>query len=372
MTATDFGALSAAKKRVWAADIWQAGRDANFWMSNGFVGSNTGDVSRPIHRITELTQTERGEVAVMQLVADLIGDGVVGDNLLEGQEEAMFNDSIEVILDQLRNGVRSAGRMSEQRTVVRFRAVGKEKLSFWLADKIDELMFLMASGVAFTLKTNGATRSTSQLPNLKFAASVTAPTSARKMYGGSATSTATLTTSDKLNWNLVVRARAYAKRKKVKPIRSGGQEYYCLVVSTEQMRDLKTDNTYQTLVAKAGVRGTNNPLFNNAVAVIDSTILYEHNKTFNTLGAGSGSKYGAAGTVDGAQSLLLGAQALGLATIGNVDYEESDNTDYKNRPGMAVGRLLGMVKPVFKSIEDSNTSQDFGVISLYTAAAATA
>lgn len=103
---TDFGALSAARKKVWAAQIWEAGRDASFWNMNGFMGDGAGSV---IERITELTQTERGNECIMQLVADLTGDGVVGDNRLEDNEEAMFNAAISLKIDQLRHGVRSKG-----------------------------------------------------------------------------------------------------------------------------------------------------------------------------------------------------------------------------------------------------------------------
>lgn len=371
MAATDFGALSAARKRVWSAELWQAGRDANFWMSNGFVGANTADMGRPVHKVTELTPTERGDQAIMQLVADLQEDGVAGDSKLEGQEEALFNDALTINLDMLRHAVRSKGKMSEQRTVIRFRQVAKAKLGFWMGDKIDELMFLTASGVSYSSKTNGATRGASQLQNLSFASDVSAPTSGRIFYGGSATATSNLTAADKMTWNLIVRVRAWAERKKIKPIRAGGKGYYAMVMSTEQHRDLETDNTYQTLVSKAHNRGANNPLFNNALAVVGGVILYSHQKVFNTLGAASGSKYGSGGTVDGAQALFMGAQALGLALIGNVDMAESDNTDYGNRPATSVGRMFGLRKPVFKSLEDSNTTQDFGLISVYTAAGAT-
>lgn len=369
MAATDFGALSAARKKVWAAEIWRAGRDENFWLSNGFVGTGMNNV---VQRITELTKTGRGDECIMQLVADLQQDGVVGDNLLEGNEEALFNDAKSIFIDQIRNGVRSKGAMAEQRTVIRFRTTAKEKLSFWIADKIDEMMFLMASGIAFTLKLDGSTRTTSQLSQLTFAASVVAPSSNRIRYQGTATSTATLTASDKLSWNTIVSLQAYAKRKKMRPIRAGGREYYALLISTEQMRDLKTDTTYQTIVRSAAPRGNDNPLFRNAVAVVDGVVLYDHNKVATTLGLASASKYGSGGTVDGAQALLLGAQAMGLATIEDTAYDESDNTDYGNRPAISVGRMIGMLKPQFTSLEDSLTEQDFGVISLYTAAAATA
>ncbi|MBU8540185.1 N4-gp56 family major capsid protein [Falsiroseomonas tokyonensis] len=369
MAATDFGALSTAKKRVWSSEIWMAGREQNFWFSNGFIGDGTGSV---IQRITQLTETEKGRTCVMSLVGDMEGDGVVGDNLLEGNEESLWNDTLTITIDQLRNGTRSKGKMAEQETVIRFRTQSKEKLSFWLADKIDELAFLTISGIPYTKKLDGSTRNaSSQLPGLAFAADVVAPSSGRVRYAGTATSTASLTASDKINWNLIVTTAAFAKRKLVKPIRSGGRDYYAMVLSTEQMRDLKTDNTYQTLVSKAAPRGTDNPLFKGATAVVEGVVLYDHQKVANTLGLTSGvDKWGAGSTIDGAQALLLGAQALGFAQLGNVDYAESDNTDYKNRPGIGIGRIIGMLKPNWKSLIDNRTRQDFGVVSLFTAASA--
>ncbi len=366
---TNFGSLSTAQKRVWSAEIWQAGRDMNFWMSNGFVGDSSGSI---IQRVRELTETERGRICTMSLVGDMSGDGVAGDNMLSGNEEALWNDTIEIRLDQLRNGVRSSGRMGEQSTVIRFRTVGKEKLSFWLADKIDELMFLTAAGIAYSLNLDGSTRSgASQLPSLAFASDVAAPTSSRKAYAGAATSTSSLTTADKVTWNLLVGLQAVAKRKRIKPVRSGGREYFVAMLSTEQCRDLKTDSNYQTIVSRAAPRGDNNPLFKGAVAVVDGLIIYDHQKVPNTLGLASSSKWGGSGTVDGAQALLMGAQAMGFAQIGNLMVEESDTTDYKNRPGMSIGRILGLLKPQFQSVFDNRTRQDFGIISLYTAAGAT-
>jgi N4-gp56 family major capsid protein len=369
MATTDFGALSTARKKVWAAEIWVAGRDANFWMSNGFVGSGMNNV---IQRITELTRTERGDECIMQLVADLALDGIAGDNILSGNEEAMFNDTVSIHIDQLRHGVRSKGAMAEQRTVIRFRGTAREKLAFWLANKIDEMMFLTGSGVLFSLNTDGSTRSsTSQLTQLAFAGDVVAPSSGRLKYANAATSTASLQATDTLAWHMIVSTQAYAKRKRMKPIRSGGREWYALLMSTEQCRDLKNDPTYQTIASRAAPRGNDNPLFRNALAVVDGVVLYEHNKVGTTLGLGSGSKWGAAGTVDGSQALFLGAQAMGFATINDVEYEEADQNDYHNRPGIAVGRIMGMIKPQFTSLTDSNTKQDFGIISLYTASSAT-
>lgn len=364
---TDFGALTAANKRYWSAQIWVAGRDAAFWTSNGFVGEGTNSV---IQRVTEITTTSRGDKVIMQLVSDMQQDGVVGVNELTGNEEALFNDSIEFQIDKIRHGTKNRGEMSEQKTVIKFRQTAREKLSFWYADKCDELMFLTASGIAYTYKTDGSTRTSSQLPQLAFNAQIAAPSSGRKMYAGTATSTATLTTADTMSWDLIVAAHSLAERKKLKPIRSGGRNYYAMLLSTEQARDLKRDSDYQSIVQHGETRGSDNPLFRGALVVVDGIVLYSHNKTCNTFGLASASKWGSGGTVDGAQALLMGSQALGYATVGEMAYSEADINDYGDKPGVAIGQMFGMLKPQFTSIPDSLTKQDFGLLSIYTAAAA--
>lgn len=368
---TDFGALTDLQKKIWSLQVSKQGRDDNFWMSNGFMGGSTDDATKPIHKVTELTKTERGTQAVLPLVGDITpGTAVVGDNQLEGNEQALITDAQTIRIDQLRNGVRSKGRMAEQATVIRFRVQGKDMLSFWLADLVDELLFLTASGRAFTVNTDGSTRTGTQLPSLTFAADVAAASTNRIMFAGVATSEATFTTSDILTWDIVTQAKAFAKRKRLRPIRAGGKSYYCLVLSTEQARDLEKSADYKTLQAQAMPRGLDNPLFTNAKKIINEVVIYDHQKVFNTLGLASSSKWGASGTVDGAQAMLLGAQALGYAQLddGTPGMDESDNTDYGNRPAIGVGRIIGMLKPQFKSRYDAQSREDYGLVAIKTAA----
>lgn len=370
MAVTDFGALTEARKRVWAAETWQAGRDQSFFFSNGFVGTKDSDMNSVIQRVSKLTETERGLECVMQLVQDLQEDGVVGDNLLTGHEEALVNDAQVIRIDQLRHGTKSKGAMAEQATVIRFREQSKGKLGFWVADKVDELMHLTVAGRAYSLRTDGSTRGTSQLPSLSFAADVAAPSTNRIMHAGSATSEGSLTASDKMSWQMIVRAKSFAQRKRLRPIRSGGKNYYCLLISSEQERDLLMDPTYQTIVSRAAEKGHKNPLFAGSLVTVQGVVIHSHNKVFNTLGLTSSNKWGSGGTVDGAQAMLLGAQAGGFAGIGNMFWREAEITDYSNRPGVGVGRKLGMLKPRFKSIYDNNNREDFGCIAVKTAAAA--
>lgn len=372
MAATDFGALQDLQKKIWSLQISKQGRDESFFMSNGFMGASTSDMNRPIQRITELTETEKGTSAVLPLVTDLTGSGVVNDNQLEGNEEAINTDVQTIRIDQLRNGVKSKGKMSEQETVIRFRATAKDVLSFWLSDAIDELGFLTASGRAYTLNVDGSTRTlASQWPQLSFASDVVAGSTNRVIYAGSATSEGTLTAADKMTWNLVIKAKAFAKRKRIRGIRTGGKAYYILVLSTEQCRDLEQDADYKSIQAQAMPRGMDNPLFTNSKKVVGDVVIYDHTKVFTTLGLSAAAKWGAGGLVDGAQAMLMGAQAMGFCQLSSGDsYNESDNTDYNNRQGIAVGRIIGYLKPQYKSRYDAQSREDYGLVLLKTAAAA--
>ena len=372
MADTAFGLLTSLQKKVWLTKVRVQGRHRSFWNSNGFISGGSEDTNTPVTRVTELTETERGTEAVMPLVPDLsVDSGVVGDNELENNEVALQADSQTIRIDQIRNAVRSRGAMSEQETVIRFRAQAQDKLAFWLADVKDELQFLTIAGRAYTLNTNGSTRGASQLSQLRFASDVVAASTNRIMHAGSATSEATLTAADTMNWDLIVRAKAFAKRKAIAPVRMGGREYYALVTSTEQSRDLSQSADYKSLTAQAMPRGTDNPLFMNAKRVVDDTIIYDHQKVFNTLGLGSGSRWGAGGTIHGAQAQLLGAQALGICELTKGSrMVENSLRDYENRPGIGIRNIFGTLKPQFKSKYDSNTTEDYGTVAIKTAAAA--
>lgn len=263
--------------------------------------------------------------------------------------------------------------MAEQATVIRFRAQAKDKLAFWLPDKIDEMMFLAASGRAFTYKLDGSARGATAMTKLAFASDVTAPTSTHILYGGSASAETGLTSADKMTWTLCVNARAKAERLGVRPIRQGGKDYYVIVMSPEQRRDLISSSDYMTNVSRAAERGSNNPLFANSMVTVDGLVLYSHRKVFNTLNGTSGAstgygKWGSGYTVDGAQAIVMGAQALGFATIGNGQWAESDKTDYGNRPGIGYGRKIGIVKPQFKKTPTASKT-DYGCLQIKTAAA---
>lgn len=370
MALTDFGAISAMQKKAWQARSWKAARDESFFFATGMVSSGNSDSRMPVQYVNEVTQTSRGDKVVYHLIPDVAGDGIVDDNIMIGNEQAMTASTKEIKISQLRQAVRNAGKMSEQKTVIRFRENARDQLGNWFSQKLDELGFLTISGRAYTKYLDGTDRPlTSQMNSLQFAADVTAPSTNRVMAAGTATTSANLTAADTLDWASIVKACAVAERKRIKPVRYNGKSKYIIVMSTEAGRDLKTSPDYMTNVGRAGTSGAGNPLFKGMFAEVDNAILFSHPKVYNTNGASSGSKFGAGGTVNGAQCLLVGAQALAFAKVADMEWNEEEQ-DYANSEGISCGMQFGFQKPTFTSIYDAGANEDFSVISLFAAAAA--
>jgi N4-gp56 family major capsid protein len=358
---TNFAALTPQQKLVWSRDVWKAARDQMFIKK--FTG--TGDSSM-IQRVTELTKTEKGEQCIIHLVADLVGDGVIGDNEREGNEEAMQSYSQIITIDQLSHSVRNKGKLAEQKTVIKFRETGKDRLAYWLANRADQLAFLTMSGIGYSVQNNGAVRVNSPFPNLAFAADVSAPSSARSlMWDGTAlaaSNTASIASTFVLSYKAIVDMIAYAKEHYVKPLMSGGKEYYVILLHPNSLAQLKKDADYQRAVVTALPRDANNPFFTGGTVTIDGAILHEHRLVYTTKGAASGSKWGAGSAVNGTRTLLCGAQALAMADLGAPEWDEK-TFQYGSQQGINIDKMVGFLKPKFHSLYD-DAVEDFGIVAV--------
>lgn len=367
MALTNFNALTDEQKTVWSKDTWRMARNYSF--VNRFTGS---DENAMIQRITELTKDEKGARAVITLVADLEGDGVAGDRTLEGNEEPIKSYDQVITIDQLRNANRHKGRMADQASVVNFRMNSRNNLAYWLADRIDQLAFQTLGGVSYDLTPNGAARVGSELPFLEFHDDVTPPSAKRvaqwdadnglNIGGGEGD----LASADVPTWNMFIQARAFLKDEYVRGIRSeGGDEFYHVFMTPQAIARLKEDSVYVENVRNAQPRSNKNPLFTGAVAVVDGMIIHEFRHVPNCSKGISGStQWGSGNDVEGCQILFCGAQALGMADIGDAYWDE-EGFDYQNQQGISIGKIFGLLKPQFNSIYANNTLQDFGVFSVF-------
>lgn len=381
MALTNFGTLTGDQLQAWSRDFWRVARNQSF--INQFAGSGSNAM---VQRITELTKSAKGTKANITLLADMTGDGITGDNTLEGNEEALRAYDITIELDQLRFANRIAGRMADQKTVVNFREQSRDALAYAMADRCDQLAFLTLSGVAYTHKNNGGLRATSgsaghELVDLEFASDVSAPTGDRHRRwdatsGLVAGDTTAVAAADKISYECIVNLKAFAKDNYIRGIRgSGNQEVFHLFVTPQQMADLKLDSDFLANVRNAGVRGEANSLFSGSSSLmVDGVMVHEFRHVFNTSGATTGTssnagaagyKWGADADVVGGRALFCGAQALAMADIGIPEIVE-DTFDYGNQSGISVGKIFGLRKPKYNS-DVSGSAQDFGVIALDTA-----
>ena len=377
MALTNFGALTEEQLTLWQRDVWKQARNHSYLTR--FMGDGPNSL---IQRITSLKKDQKGARAVITLLADLVGDGVAGDRQLEGNEEAMQTFDKVIRIDQLRHATRHLGRMADQKSVVEFRRNAKDVLSYWQADRHDQLAFLTLSGVKYNVHNNGAPRVGSDFVNLEYMDDVQTLSDYRRLRWNKTSgtldtgaSTSSVTVADTPCWEMFIQLKAYAKTHKIRGVKVGGEETYHAFLSPLAMAKLKLDETYMKNLRHAQQKGDGNPLFGGNSVKIDNLYIHEYEHVFNTSGASGAvlipkggalhSKWGGTGDVDGCQVLFCGAQAMGFADIGN-PYWDEEGYDYSNSQGIAVGKISGFLNPRFMS-PVTGSEENHGMLSCYVA-----
>lgn len=371
MAKTNFSALDVDAKKVWSRDVWHQAREKMF--ISKFMGSGSNSM---IQRLSELTKSERGDSAVVTLVPDLIGDGIVGDNTLTGNEAPLKAHQDKVVIDQLRQAITNTGKLNDQKTVVNFREEVKDQLSYWLSDRCDQMAFLTLAGLDYAQANDGAVRpdqGTDNLSDLAFneAGGLTATAERHLMCQADGTlvqgNTGTITAADKIGYKHIVRLQATAKTRYVRGIKgNGGSETYHLFLHPQGMATLKLDQDFIDNARHAGVRGDGNTLWEGGDSyVVDGVMVHEFRHVPTTLGTAT--KWGAGTDVEGCIGLLCGAQAMGFIDLDTPEWDERDHFDYGNTYGIAYGKIFGMKKMQYKDAKkaaDLNVKEDYGVIRL--------
>ena len=362
---TNFARLTAEEYTKWSMSFWKAQREYSFLTR--FLGSGPNSC---IQRVSEFKNSEKGARAVMTLIHDALGDGVAGDRTLEGNEEMLRSDEEVIVIDQLRHAHALEGRVADQKSIVNFRKEARDILAYWMADRIDQLAFHHLSGVATTLKLNGATRTGSDFPYLEFNSSthLKAPSTNRHfrydMNTGVGSLVASPATTDMVagdvpNYQMLVLMKAKAQDLMIKPVRgeSLGTELFHVIMHPNAIARLKLDSSFQSAWRDAMPRTPNNPLFKSTDTIyIDGMAIHAHRHSYHP------STWGGSSNLAGNRVLLLGAQALGYADIGSPYWVEEEK-DYKNRPAISIGKMFGFKKPQFYT-DVSSTTEDFGVMAV--------
>ena len=312
-------------QEAWAKATWSAGIHKAFF--DKFTGTDAGSIIQ----VKEELKKDKGDSINIPLLMPLTGAGITGDNMLEGNEEALIYRDFSVSIDQLRNAVRLQGKMDEQKTQINMRQDAKTALSDWLATKVDKMIFK---------------------------ALTTDPTANRVVYGGAATSEAAIATGDKFTVDLIGKAKRMAMEDEntmVKPVRIDGVDTYVMVIDQWQARDLMNDTKWLEAQEHANIRGEKNPIFTGALGMYNGVVVHQCNRIPRTETGASSCKVG--------HALFLGAQAAVMAVGAEPEWNE-DTFDYKNQVGFEFGRIFGIAKSQFKY--DGTNLTDFGCINVLT------
>lgn len=355
-TVIPFGDPKAQKK--WSATL-AVDQVKKSYFERKFVGTSENSI---IQRKTEL-ESDSGDRISFDLSVQLRGEHTEGDRRLEGKEESLRFYTDEVVIDQVRKAVSAGGKMTRKRTAHNLRSVAKGRLGDYWSRFMDEITFMYLSGA------RGMNR------DFLFPQSFTghagnplqAPDDAHLLYGGSATSKATITAADKMSRLLIERAAVQATMLQSQdpdaanmcPVTMDGEERYVVVMSPFQEHDLRTADASGWLEiqkAAAAAEGRNNPIFKGSLGMINNVVLHSHRNAIRF------SDYGAGGDLPAARALFLGRQAgvVAYGTTGGMRFSwKEEMKDYGNEPTVASGTIFGIKKSRFNG-------KDFGVITLDT------
>ncbi|MDO6385585.1 N4-gp56 family major capsid protein [Uliginosibacterium sp. 31-12] len=343
---------------------------AQSFFNRKFMGAGS-ESSTPIQVHTDLA-SDAGEVINYDLVAELRMEPVEGEDILENKEENQRFYTDQIYIDQARVGANTGGRMTRKRTLHDLRAIAKRQQAAWWARLHDELLFIYLSGIrgvnsnfivrqGYTGRANNALR---------------APDAEHQLFGGDATATSNIDSTDKMTLGLLDRAVTRAAMQgggadnvaTMQPCKIAGEEYFVCVLSPLQENALRTDagtgGWLDIQKAAAAADGKNSPLFKGGLGMYRNTVLHSHRNVIRFKG-------GAGSAVDCARGLFMGVQA-GVVAYGSPGtslrydwYEEArDNGD---KVVISSSSIFGTKKVAF-TMEDG-TTKDFGVMALDTAAA---
>jgi len=324
----------------------------------------------PIQRIDDL-ESDAGDEVTLDLLMPMNMEPVVGDETLDGKEQPLKYYTDKMRIDQVRGGVDLGSRMTRKRTLRNIRTDAKRAMTDWWKRLYDELFFIYLSGSRGT-QTGYIVPANSAIFGIN---GLTAPDSMHQMYGGDATSKASIAADDGFDLRLIDRAVAKAETMggdgsdeiSMLKVELDGEERYVALMHTFQYDAMKSNTaTGQWLdiqKAAAAAEGTKAPLYKNNGGVYADVVLHKHR---NVVGF---SDYGAGSNLPARRALFMGAQAAAISygspgTGLRFDWTE-ESKDHGNSVKIGTNSIFGIKKVTYKS-KDNSVQRDFGVIALDT------
>lgn len=304
--------------------------------------------------IQKLPETNKGPGDRIRTVLrmQLTGDGVQGDNTLEGSEEALTTYTDDILINQLRHAVRSGGQMTEQRVPFSIREEAMMGLSDWWADRWDTWFFNQMCGYTTQSDTKFSGHN-----------AITAPSRHKWTEAGTSADENLDSSGDLMNLAIIDAAVEEAKvgTVPIRPCMVDGKPYFVVFLHPYQVTDLRTTVSTSAVTwfgiqssAMQGGKVSDNPIFSGALGVYNGCILHESSRVTQGVHSSTGA---AVTTVR--RAILCGAQSCGVAFGQGHDQSSYDwfeqMFDFGNQLGVKAGCISGLKKFRWNSV-------DFGVV----------
>lgn len=342
--------------KIWSKELWREYRKADaIWdESNGFTGPDV--TKNPIISVDDMQKTSGDEITIV-LRLQGFGEGVVGDEVLEGKETSISTTTFKMKIDDQAMGWKSRGVMTGQR--VNFDALAESR------DMLSD-QFKTRRAVTAANHLCGNTRQTNlhylgsnlpQEPDSNHAYQVGAGLATLAEESLAPSNLFDLDTIDEL----VTSAEALSPP--IRPMIYKGNPYYGLLIHPYVMADLRKSSSrwYQVMIdAVKGGRIDGNPLFTRAAGMWRNVLIFVEPH----LVQGRNSSTGAA-VANTRRNVFMGAGALALA-YGRVERGTMDKFrwynstyDHGRKYYGSAGLVWGLKAPRFVV---NGTSRDYGKI----------
>jgi len=333
MANTNYGVNHALAVKHWRSELMKESLKKTSFAQ--FMGKSSNSL---VQVFTDLNKAA-GDRVRYGIRYQLTGDGVVGDDTLEGNEEALVTYSDDILINQSRHAVRSAGKMSEQRVPFSVRAEARDGLADWFANLMDTAFFTQLAGAT------AETRESFYGHNAP-----TEPDTAHVIYPSAASEAAlSASTADYFTLSLLDEAVEKAKTLQVpiRPLDMGrGDKYYVCFLHPYQVTQLRTGTATNQWFdiqkqAMAGGNVSKNPIFTGALGMYNGVILHENTR----VPAGTNNSLSRRAIFCGAQAAAI---AFGAGSGGKMPFSWKEELfDYENQLGVAGSSIWGMNKTRF-------------------------
>jgi len=309
---------------------------------------------------------QAGESVVYHFVPHNYGKPLRGQETgILGNEESIEEFRMTLTINEVKQGFRKKGNMTDQRTIFDIRREHSNQLSRWFSQYSEDTIMKVLSGVGFEDDTTDYLSATDTSDRVSGAnrcfradgangsASVTSANSDNTALVAAMSATDTIScrliedaavgvrTSDATSNDS---ASAVTNTYKMTPLRIGpnNEEYFCAMLSLQSARNLRYSADWQNhSYSLHGLGLKDSPLAQGALGVWDNVVIKRNERIH---------RFSDGGTGNFSRNILLGADAMFCGWAKTLDYTE-ELIDHKSTLSSGGTEIRGESKVTFNGVD---------------------